>query len=67
MTSTRCPLCGGPVVEIVLAADDKGLTMRSCSTCDALQWGAVGRSVDLSEVIDELSASGATRRHRRAT
>lgn len=67
MPSTRCPRCGGPVVEIVLSADEKGITMRSCSTCDAREWGAGGRSVDLSEVIDELGASGAVRRHRRAT
>ena len=67
MTRMRCPGCDGAMVEIVISTDGSGITMRSCSTCDQREWGTGDRSIDLSQVIEELAASGATRRHRRAT
>lgn len=64
--STRCPQCGGPVVEIIIGSGDSELTMRSCSTCDARHWANDGEPVELDEVLDELNATGVKNRHRRS-
>ena len=63
--TTRCTRCGGPIVEIVLSADDSNLTMRSCSTCDAREWDHDGEPVALDDVLGDLSEIGEQRRHRR--
>ena len=64
--TTRCPRCGGPVVEIVIDSDASALTMRSCSTCDAREWESDGDPVELDSVLGELTDLGTQRRHKRS-
>lgn len=62
MTTATCPSCRGPVVEIVLAATESNLMMRSCSRCDARDWSNGGRTIDLTEALDEIAIVGRNRR-----
>lgn len=62
MSAARCPSCRGPVVEIVLGTGDSPLMMRSCSRCDARDWSKRGRTIDLTEALDQISSVGRNRR-----
>jgi hypothetical protein len=52
------------MVEIVLPGGDSPLVMRSCSVCDARGWSRQGRTIDLTEALDDLSEAGRARRGR---
>jgi hypothetical protein len=62
MSTLACPGCRGPVVEISLGTPDSPLVMRSCSRCDARGWSNAGRTIDLTEALGEIAATGRTRR-----
>jgi hypothetical protein len=54
------------MVEIAVAGGDSPLVMRSCSRCDARGWSSAGRTIDLTEALGELAATGRARRRRHA-
>lgn len=64
MSSLDCPSCRGSVVEIALANGESTIVMRSCSRCDARGWSAGGRTIDLTEALDEIAEVGRSRRRR---
>ena len=55
-TSSRCPRCSAPLVEIALGRDGVPMMMRSCSACDSRWWDEGGAEVDLEHVLDRVSA-----------
>jgi endogenous inhibitor of DNA gyrase (YacG/DUF329 family) len=64
MGARSCPECGGAVIEIEIASGETPLVMRSCSKCDAREWSADGRGIDLTTALRELSDSGGGKRRR---
>lgn len=51
MSSSRCPGCAGPLVEITLTLDGAPVTMRSCSSCDRRSWHRGEEQVELTGLL----------------
>lgn len=46
-----CPDCGAPLAAVTMHADDRAVTMRSCSRCDRRWWTADGEAADPTVVF----------------
>jgi hypothetical protein len=57
VSTERCEICGGDLVEIELTVDGSDLVMRSCSTCDTRTWRRDGEDVEFDGVIADISSA----------
>jgi hypothetical protein len=58
MPNEPCPRCGRQLVEITLDAEERAMTLRSCSHCDLREWKALEGPLALDGVLDDLSRRG---------
>lgn len=66
MSSSECPGCNAPLVQITINVGAGERTLCSCARCDRRWWKVDGRFTDLDGVIDDLGKPEAPRvRHRR--
>lgn len=54
MSSSECPRCTAPLVQITINVGAGERTLCSCAKCDRRWWQVDGRLTDLEGVIDDL-------------